>query len=115
MKTFLTRNIKRFANIALATAVMGGFMLLVGAPRAFADDDDCQHRVAKADHKLHEAAEHHGWNSKQADRARHELQEAREYCWSRYHKWWDEDGHRWHSDHDWDDHDHDRGRDEDHH
>jgi len=44
--------------------------------------------IAKADHKLHEAVEHHGWNER--------------------HRWWDEDGHRWHSDRDWDDHDHDR-------
>jgi hypothetical protein len=75
--------------------------------------DDCQKRIAKADHKLHEAIEHHGWQSSQADHWRNELAEARSYCWEHSHRWWDEDGHRWHSDRDWDDHDHDH--DHDHH
>ena len=39
--------------------------------------------------------------------AGHELAEAREHCYSRYHKWWDEDTHSWHTDHDWNEHDHD--------
>ena len=107
MKTLMTRKIKRFGKTVLATVALGGFLLLAGTPRAIADNDQCQHRIAKADHKLHEAGEHHGWHSKQAERARQELHEARERCWSRYHRWWDEDGHRWHTDRDWDDHDHD--------
>jgi len=113
MKTFLTRN-NRLRNTSLLGAIaLGGFLLLAGIPRSFADDDDCQHRVARADHRLHEAAEHHGWDSPQAEQARHELREAREYCWGRDHKWWDEDAHRWRSEHDWNDHDHDRDRDRD--
>jgi len=36
------------------------------------------------------------------------LREAREWCWTHEHKWWDEDNRRWHTDRDWDDHDHDR-------
>jgi len=111
MRTFLTGNMRRFGRTALAAVALGGFLLLVGTPRALADEHDCQRRIARADHRLHEAAEHHGWNSPQADRARHELHEAREDCWSRYHRWWDEDEHRWHSERDWNDHDHDRDRD----
>jgi hypothetical protein len=76
--------------------------------------DDCQKRIVKADHKLHEAVEHHGWQSSQAEHWRHELREARAYCWEHSHRWWDEDEHRWHSDRDWDDHDHDHDRDRDH-
>jgi hypothetical protein len=38
------------------------------------------------------------------------LHEAREHCWNRNKRWWDEDGHRWRSERDWDDHDHDRER-----
>jgi hypothetical protein len=38
------------------------------------------------------------------------LHEAREYCWAHAHRWWDEDGRRWHTDRDWDEHDHDRDR-----
>ena len=114
MKSFLMRSRKRVGKGVLAMAALGGFLLLGAAPRAIADDDACRHRLVKADHRLHEAAEHHGWNSPQAERARHDLHEAREFCWSKFHKWWDEDGHRWHTDHDWDDHDHDHDRDHDH-
>ena len=98
-----------FGRVLLATAALIGLLAVAGAPRAYAyDDERCQRRIAKADHKLHEAAEHHGWNSRQAEHARHELHEARERCWRERHRWWDEDGRRWHSDRDWDDHDHDR-------
>ena len=100
---------KFFGKAMLATVAFVGLVAFTGAPSALADDDrGCQRRIAKADHKLHEAVEHHGGNSKQADRARHELHDARERCWNERHRWWDEDGHRWHSDRDWDDHDHDR-------
>lgn len=92
----------------LATALLGGFMIFaVGAPTVRADDDACQRRIARADHRLHEAAEHHGWDSPQAQSRRAELAAAREYCWGHGHRWWDEDNHRWHTEHDWDDHDHD--------
>jgi len=49
--------------------------------------------------------------SRQVVNARQQLHEAREYCWTHAHKWWDEDNHRWHTDRDWDDHDHDHGYD----
>jgi hypothetical protein len=101
-KKFLTRSL-------LAAAAFAGFLSLTTAPSVFAYDyDGCQRRIAKADHKLHEAIEHHGVYSRQADHARHELREARERCWNENHRWWDEDGHRWRMDRDWDDHDHDR-------
>ncbi len=97
-------------RVAVSLALSGAFLLFAGAPRARADEHECQERVAKADHKLHEAAEHHGWQSRQAEHARAELREARERCWNMNHRWWDEDEHRWHTDRDWDDHDHDRDR-----
>ena len=101
-KKFLTRS-------ALAAGAFVGLLTLAGAPRALAyDDNSCQRRIIKADHKLHEAIEHHGAYSKQAEHARRDLREARERCWNERHRWWDEDGHRWHGDRDWDDHDHDR-------
>jgi hypothetical protein len=100
---------KSRARTLLMSAVVLGLLAFVGVPGASADSyDKCQRRIAKADHKLHEAIEHHGWYSRQADHARHELHETRERCWNERHRWWDEDGHRWHSDRDWDDHDHDR-------
>jgi hypothetical protein len=109
--TFQTGAKRFFRKVALATAALLGMLALTGTPRALADDDGrCQRRVAKADHKLHEAVEHHGWNSRQANRARHDLHEARERCWNERHRWWDEDGHRWRTDRDWDEHDHDHDR-----
>ena len=101
---------QRFVPATLVSLALASFLAFGSAPRVRADEDDCQRRVARADHKLHEAAEHHGWESKQAEHARHELREAREHCWSTSHRWWDEDGHRWHTDRDWDDHDHDHDR-----
>ncbi len=99
---------KIFGKVALATAALAGMLAFAGAPSALANDDGCRRRIIKADHKLHEAIEHRGYGSKQAERARHELFEARERCWRENHRWWDEDRRRWHSDRDWDDHDHDR-------
>jgi hypothetical protein len=91
---------------------LGAFFFGAGAPLSRADDD-CQKRIIKADHKLHEAAEHHGWNSPEAEHWRQELAEARSWCWEHSRRWWDEDTHRWRTDRDWDDHDHDH--DHDHH
>ena len=93
-----------FVGLAFAT------VFLFAAARPVRADDDCQKRIRHADHKLHEAVEHHGWESRQAEHWRHELGEARAYCWEHSHRWWDEDGRRWHDQHDWDDHDHDHDR-----
>ena len=114
MRTKLRFRIIGAGKIMLAGAALAGFLLFTGAPRLRADDDACQRRIARADHHLHEAIERHGRESRQADNARHELHQAREYCWNRAHRWWDEHEHRWHSDRDWDDHDHDHDRDHDH-
>jgi hypothetical protein len=100
-------------KIASATAALVACIALIGAPQLRAGNDDCQRRIAHADHKLHEAVEHHGYQSKQAERARHELRDVRERCWNTNHRWWNEDEHRWHTERDWDDHDHDH--DGDHH
>ena len=93
----------------LAAVAFVGVLAFAGAPRASAESyDACQRRIARADHRLHEAVEHHGWNSRQADRARHDLHEARERCWRERHRWWDEDGRRYYRDRD-----RDRDRDDD--
>ena len=95
-----------FGKTTLAAAALAGFLMFSTAPRLAADD--CQHRVARAEHRLHEAVEHHGYRSGQAEQRRHELRQAREYCWGRMHRWWDEHEHRWHTERDWDDRDHDQ-------
>ena len=92
-------------RILLSLVALATFTIFPSLPRANADtDDQCKARIVHADHKLHDAIDHHGPNSPQADHARHELQEARERCWKEHHKWWDEDAHRWHDQQDWDDH-----------
>ena len=70
-----------FGRAALAGVALGGLLFVAGAPAAkAADRDDCERRIAKADYKLHEAIEHHGYYSKQADHWRHERHEAYERC-----------------------------------
>jgi hypothetical protein len=96
-------------RMALAAMVFAGLIFLGAAPRACADD--CQKRIQRADHDLHKAARKYGWDSPEAAHERHELMEAREWCWEHHHHWWDEDGRRWHDNRDWDDHDHDRDHD----
>lgn len=100
-----------FGKRVLAATALAAVFLFVGVPRASADDDDCQRRTARADHKLHEAIEHHGYNSAQANHWRQELHEVRESCWRGHQQWWDVHENRWHHDRDWDDHDHDRDHD----
>jgi hypothetical protein len=99
-----------WVRMALPAVLAGGFLALSGASAVRAEDHECQERIAKADHHLHEMIEHHGWQSRQADHARMKLREAREHCWNSNHRWWDEDQRRWRTDRDWDDHDHDHDR-----
>lgn len=106
MKHTETRRFGLASRWLMSLAVAVGLLTFSAVPRAHADDD-CQKRVAHADHRLHEAVEHHGAQSPEAEHARAELHEARQYCWDHNHRWWDEDQHRWHDQQDWDDHDHD--------
>jgi hypothetical protein len=94
-----------FGKWALATVAMAGFVVMAGVPKLHADDD-CQRRIAHADHRVHESIEHYGYQSREAAEARHELREERERCYRTNNRWWDEDRHRWHEQRDWDDRDH---------
>jgi hypothetical protein len=100
-----------FERWKMGLATLSGLLIFVAtlftASGAYAESrEQCQRRIAHADHELHEAIEHHGVNSRQAERKRHDLHEARERCWRENHAWWDEDQHRWHTQQDWDDRDH---------
>ena len=107
MNQSTTREVRSVRNWLVSSAVLAGLLFFVSVPRVHAESEEqCQRRIAHADHELHEAIEHHGPNSRQADHERHELHEARERCWREHHRWWDEDQHRWHDQQDWDDHDH---------
>jgi hypothetical protein len=98
--TSYSRMLTRF----LASLVVGvGLLCFTTVPRAHADSEAaCQHRIEKANVKLHDAIDHHGPSSSEADHARHDLQAEREKCWNEHHKWWDADAHRWHDQQDWD-------------
>jgi hypothetical protein len=95
-------------SLLLTVAIGAGLMLSGGAILAHAESPEhCQHRIQHAEHELHEAVERHGRDSRQAERKRVELREARERCWRENHRWWDEREQRWHDQHDWNDHDRD--------
>src|SRR5258706_16140056 len=87
-----------FGKAMLATVAFVGLVAFSGAPSALADDDrGCQRRIAKADHKLHEAVEHHGGDSRQAGDGPHEMHEAGENWWEQRHPRWGENRQRRHS------------------
>lgn len=83
----------------LLAAALGGFLLLgVAAPAQARDrDDKCVQRIHKAEERLKKEVRRHGEHSRQAEKRRHELEDAREKC------------HRGR------DHDRDRDRDRDRH
>lgn len=101
MFTQFRRGKTLFSTSALAAVALGGFLLFAGATSAQAHDrDECYRRINKAEWKLDKAIEHHGYYSRQADRRRYELREARERCWRERHEWWDGHENRWRRD--WD-------------
>jgi len=74
---------KSLLSLVILTAVL----LCAVVPRLQAEDlDECQRRVAHAEHDLHEAIERHGHHSKQANHERRELHNARERCWRDRHQ-----------------------------
>jgi hypothetical protein len=95
---------------ALTAAALTAFATFGAAPSRADHNMDCQKRIAQADHRLHEAIEHHGYRSDEAAAARHNLAEAREHCYTTYHEWWNEDDRSWHTDRDWRDEDHENWR-----
>lgn len=70
-----------FGKAALASAALGAMLVFAGAPAArAADRDDCAKRIHKAEYKLNEAIDRHGYYSKQAGHWRHERREAFRRC-----------------------------------
>src|SRR2546429_8356393 len=93
-KKFLGRSV-------LAAAALVGLLGFAATPRAYADDNHCQKRISKADHKLHEAIEHHGGDSRPAGPAPPEIRGARGRRWDLKHPWGGVDGPPWHKDPHW--------------
>ena len=109
------QNFKRSAVTTVILGVLSSAMLL-GVPRAFADDHrDCQRRVERAESRVDAAVRKHGPTSHEAEERRRDLNAERERCWQRYHGWWSVRDQRWHTDRDWDHDDHDRDHEHDDH
>jgi len=84
----------------LGGAGLSAILLLAGAAPAFAEPwDDCRTRVVDARDHLDRAIHRHGVDSEQARRWRHEVEDARAWCWEHHHGWWDADAQRWRTDH----------------
>ena len=62
-----------------SAAVMAGIFLVSSAGLALADER-CEERVHKAERNLEREVQKHGEHSRQAEKRRHELDEAREKC-----------------------------------
>jgi hypothetical protein len=68
----------------LFVAALGVWLLAGGVAPAHADDRDhdrkCEKRIHRAEEKLRKEVDRHGEHSRQAERKRHELEEARRSC-----------------------------------
>jgi hypothetical protein len=62
----------------LFTALLSGCFLI--GTQAFALDRHCEEKVRKAEEKVHEAERKHGEHSRQAEKARHDLERERASC-----------------------------------
>ena len=88
-----------FGKVAVVSAALTGFLAGPGAPLPRAELPGKNRRLRSQAPRSHRA---HGVASKEAEHWRAELNAERDRCWNKEHKWWDEDGHRWHTEHDWD-------------
>ena len=79
---------KVIGRMGLATAALSGFLLFAGASNAEAHDwEKCQRRINKAEWKLGEAIERHGFYSRQAFERREKVREERARCWREREEW----------------------------
>jgi hypothetical protein len=80
-----------FMKSGVRTAVLAaaglGAVAFAGVPRAQADPYSCRQRVERAEWKVEEAIERHGYYSRQANHERHELREEQQRCEREERKW----------------------------
>jgi len=67
-----------WSRIAVFTALLGGSLLGTGAQAQ--TYGGCRERIRRAEIRLHEAVNRHGWNSRQARTRQRELERARASC-----------------------------------
>ena len=77
----MSHKVNRWKNILFVPA-LGVLLLAGGVARTQASDNDrkCQQRVHRAEEKLRKEIDRHGEQSRQAEKRRHELEEARRSC-----------------------------------
>ncbi len=84
---------KHLSQLVLSMALASGLLLAAGVPQASADRDDkgaCDSRLRGARERLDSDIAHHGDHSKQAERDRARLEQARRWCRD-HHADWDHD------------------------
>ena len=77
----MSHKVNRWKNILFVPA-LGVLLLAGGVARAQASDRDrqCEQRIHRAEEKLRKEIDRHGEQSRQAEKRRHELEEARRSC-----------------------------------
>jgi hypothetical protein len=73
-------------KVLIAAVVVVGFLAGSVPARATGDryERKCEERIHRAEANLNNAIRKHGERSRQAEKRRHELEEAREHCRHRY-------------------------------
>ena len=77
----MSHKVNRWRKI-LFVPVLGVLLLAGGVARTQAGDNDrqCQQRIHRAEEKLRKEIDRHGERSRQAEKRRHELEEAQRSC-----------------------------------
>jgi len=77
----MSPKVNRWKNILFVPA-LGVLLLAGGVARTQASDNDrqCQQRIHRAEEKLRKEIDRHGERSRQAEKRRHELEEAQRSC-----------------------------------
>jgi len=77
----MSHNVNRWKNILFVPA-LGLLLLAGGVARTQAGDNDrhCEQRIHKAEENLRKEIDRHGEHSRQAEKRRQELEEAKRSC-----------------------------------
>ena len=77
----MSNEVSRWKRVLFVPA-LGVMLLAGGVARTQASDNDrhCEQRIHKAEENLRKAVDRHGEQSPQAEKRRHELEEARRSC-----------------------------------
>ena len=77
----MSPKVNRWKNFLFVPA-LGVLLLAGGVARTQASDNDrqCQQRIHRAEEKLRKEIDRHGEHSRQAEKRRHELEEAQRSC-----------------------------------